>query len=116
MSLKAEKQKEKGKGKGNWDHGRQPRIHPYPPPPTKNRAVRCPHCDQVLVILIEDLPGGYRLEAARQYIGGVSAPTFHRLVKRGLIRPNRAIRHLIFPRAELERFLNDNLSENGGQP
>lgn len=35
----------------------------------------------------------------------VSKPTVHRLVKRGLLKPNRATRHLLFPIAELERFL-----------
>ena len=49
--------------------------------------------------------GALKLNEARQYLGGVSAPTLHRLIKRGLIRPNRSLRHLLFPVAELDRFL-----------
>jgi hypothetical protein len=35
----------------------------------------------------------------------------HRLIKRGLIRPNRYTRHLLFPVAELDRFLRDGQTE-----
>jgi excisionase family DNA binding protein len=35
----------------------------------------------------------------------LSEKTVRDLVKRGLIRPNRCTRHLLFPVAELERFL-----------
>jgi hypothetical protein len=103
---------QKKKGKGNWGHGRQPRLHAPPPPPVHDRAVKCPCCKQAFVVLIEELPAAFRLKDAARYIGGVSAPTFHRLIQRGLIRPNRAIRHLLFPREELDRFLRDNLSES----
>ena len=47
--------------------------------------------------------------AAREYLGGISTPTLHRLLKRGLIRANRSTRHLIFLRSELDRFLNDGM-------
>jgi len=50
--------------------------------------------------------GALKLEQARHYLGGLSIPTMHRLIKRGLLRPNRKLRHLIFTRAELDRFLN----------
>jgi hypothetical protein len=49
--------------------------------------------------------GAFKLSEARQYLGGVSVPTMHRLVKRGLLKPNRSLRHLIFTKAELDRFL-----------
>ena len=49
--------------------------------------------------------GALKLKEARQYLGGLSTPTIHRLIKRGLLRPNRALRHLIFSKAELDRFL-----------
>lgn len=50
-------------------------------------------------------PAAFKFEEARQYLGGISKATLHRLVDRGLIRPNRALRHLLFPKAELDRFL-----------
>jgi hypothetical protein len=55
--------------------------------------------------------GALKLHGARHYLGGLSVPTMHRLIHRGLLRPNRALRHLIFPVAELDRFLRDHMSE-----
>jgi len=49
--------------------------------------------------------GALKLEEARQYLGGLSKPTMYRLIKRGLLQPNRALRHIIFSRSELDRFL-----------
>jgi hypothetical protein len=56
-------------------------------------------------------PGGYKLNQARVYLGGISTPSIHRLIRRGLLRPNRNLRHLIFSRQELDRFLKDGMSE-----
>ena len=50
-------------------------------------------------------PAAYKLPEACQYLGGLSQITVRRLVNRGLLRPNRAVRHLIFSRVELDRFL-----------
>jgi excisionase family DNA binding protein len=49
--------------------------------------------------------GALKLKPAAQYLGGLSVPTMHRLVARGLLRPCRATRHLLFPKKELDRFL-----------
>jgi hypothetical protein len=49
--------------------------------------------------------GALKSPAAREYLGGISEPTLHRLIKRGLLKPNRATRHLLFPLSELDRFL-----------
>jgi hypothetical protein len=49
--------------------------------------------------------GALKLKPAAEYLGGLSVPTMHRLVQRRLLRPNRSLRHLIFPVAELDRFL-----------
>jgi hypothetical protein len=49
--------------------------------------------------------GAYKLKPAAQYIGGLSVPTMHRLIARGLLKPNRATRHLLFSKKELDRFL-----------
>ncbi len=65
---------------------------------------------------IQNLPaasrGALKQPAAREYLGGISVPTLHRLIKRGLIRPNRSTRHLLFPVVELDRFLRAGQSIN----
>ena len=38
---------------------------------------------------------------------GISKPTLDRLVRRGLIKPSRALRRPLFSRQQLERFLED---------
>jgi hypothetical protein len=50
--------------------------------------------------------GAFKLKEARQYLGGLSVPTMHRLIRKGQLKPNRQLRHLIFSRAELDRFLS----------
>jgi len=50
-------------------------------------------------------PGAFKLEQARRYLGGISAISVRRLVKRGLLKPNRKLRHLVFSKVELDRFL-----------
>jgi len=55
--------------------------------------------------------GALKLKAACEYLGGLSVPTMFRLIERGLIRPNRSLRHLLFPIAELDRFLRDGCAE-----
>jgi hypothetical protein len=57
------------------------------------------------VITPEPARGAFKLREARAYLGGLSTPTMHRLIRRGLLKPNRCLRHLIFSRAELDRFL-----------
>ena len=49
--------------------------------------------------------GALKLKDAADYLGGVSAITVRRLIKRGLIKPNLALRHILIPIAELDRFL-----------
>jgi helix-turn-helix protein len=57
------------------------------------------------------VPGALKLNDARQYLGGLSVPTMHRLIRRGLLKPNRSTRHLLFTVAELDRFLNVGMTE-----
>ena len=38
---------------------------------------------------------------------GVCDKSIRRLILRGLIRPSRALRHILIPKDELERFLRD---------
>jgi hypothetical protein len=55
-------------------------------------------------------PGALKLKEAREYLCGLSIPTMHRLIARGLLKPNRATRHLLFPISELDRFLRDGMT------
>jgi predicted site-specific integrase-resolvase len=50
--------------------------------------------------------GALKLKDAADYLGGVSTTTLRRLIKRGLIKPNRALRHVLIPVVELDRFIN----------
>jgi len=49
--------------------------------------------------------GALKLKDACRYLGGLSPITLRRLIKRGLIKPNRSLRHLLIPLTELNRFL-----------
>ena len=50
--------------------------------------------------------GAFQLHEAARYLG-VSVISVRRAIQRGLLHPNRVFRHLLFPRAELDRFLLD---------
>jgi hypothetical protein len=58
-----------------------------------------------------EIVGGFKLKPAAAYLGGLSVPTMHRLIARGLLRPNRSLRHLLFSKSELDRFLREGMSE-----
>jgi excisionase family DNA binding protein len=49
--------------------------------------------------------GALKIRDAAKYLGGVSHITVRRLIKRGLLKPNRALRHVLIPISELHRFL-----------
>jgi Helix-turn-helix domain len=49
-------------------------------------------------------PGALRTKDACQYLS-VSTPTIHRLAARGLLKPQRALRTLLWPIKELDRFI-----------
>jgi hypothetical protein len=49
--------------------------------------------------------GAYKLDEACEYLGGLAPITVRRLIARGLIKRVPAIRHLVFAKAELDRFL-----------
>ena len=51
--------------------------------------------------------GALKIKDAARYLGGVSQITVRRLIDRGLIKPNRALRHLLIPVSELDRFLTE---------
>jgi len=52
----------------------------------------------------EILPRALQLKRAAKYID-VSEMSMRRLIARGLIKPNRSLRHILIPIAELDRFL-----------
>jgi len=49
--------------------------------------------------------GALKLKDACEYLGGISPTSVRRLIKRQQLRPNRALRHILIPIAELDRFL-----------
>jgi hypothetical protein len=51
-------------------------------------------------------PAALKLKQACQYLGGISPVTLRRLIDRGLIKRNLALRHIIISVAELDRFLS----------
>jgi hypothetical protein len=55
----------------------------------------------------QELPAqaAYKLKPAAAYVGGLSVPTMMRLVRDGRLRPCRQVRHLLFLKSELDRFL-----------
>ena len=50
-------------------------------------------------------PGALKIKEAAAYLGGISQITVRRLIERGLIKPNRVLRHILISKAELDRFL-----------
>jgi len=46
-----------------------------------------------------------KLRQAAEYLG-LSTVSIRRLIKRGLIKPNRALRHILISISELDRFIN----------
>ena len=51
-------------------------------------------------------PAALKLKQACQYLGGLSPVTVRRLIDRGLIKRNPALRHIVISKAELDRFLS----------
>jgi excisionase family DNA binding protein len=49
--------------------------------------------------------GALKLKDAAKYLGGVSQITLRRQIDAGKIKPNRSLRHLLIPIAELDRWL-----------
>jgi hypothetical protein len=49
--------------------------------------------------------GALKLKDACRYLGDISSSSLRRLIDRGLLKPNRALRHILIPVAELDRFL-----------
>jgi hypothetical protein len=70
-----------------------------------NKIAEPPPAFATIPAVAPELRGALKLKPAAIYLGGLSKPTMLRLVKRGLLRPNRVTRHLIFPIKELDRFL-----------
>jgi hypothetical protein len=67
--------------------------------------------EEKIVAAPTKLVGALKLREARAYLGNLSVPTMHRLIHRGLLRPCRQVRHLIFPISELDRFLREGMSQ-----
>jgi excisionase family DNA binding protein len=50
----------------------------------------------------------YTVKETAQMLG-ISEKSVRRLIDRGLLRTSKALRHLLIPRSEIERFLRDTL-------
>jgi hypothetical protein len=50
--------------------------------------------------------GALKIKEAAEYLGGLSTISVRRLIKRGLIKPNHALRHVLISIKELDRFIN----------
>lgn len=48
-----------------------------------------------------------KLKDACAYLGGLSPSTVRRLIARGLLKPNHALRHITISREELDRFVRE---------
>jgi Helix-turn-helix domain len=46
-----------------------------------------------------------KVKDACRYLGGISPSSLRRLISRQLLKPNRALRHILIPVSELDRFL-----------
>lgn len=55
--------------------------------------------------------GALKTRAACVYLGRIHPATLARLVNRGLIRPNKMLRHNIYPIRELDRYLEAGVVE-----
>jgi hypothetical protein len=49
--------------------------------------------------------GALKLKDACAYLGGISPSSMRRLIARRLVKPIRALRHILIPIAELDRFI-----------
>ena len=63
---------------------------------TTNRVEAQPRCEKK----------GYKRAEAATYLG-ISKVTIDRLTKRGLLHPSRALRHPIYSKDDLDRFLRE---------
>ncbi len=67
----------------------------------------------VIRVTVEKM--GFKRAEAAIYLG-ITAVTIDRLTKRGLLHPSRALRHPIYSRDDLDRFLREtsgSIVENG---
>ena len=55
---------------------------------------------------------GFKRAEAAIYLG-ISKITIYRLTKRGLLHPSRALRHPIYSKDDLDRFLRETSTETG---
>jgi hypothetical protein len=67
------------------------------------KANSIPACP-VVRITVEKM--GFKRAEAAAYLG-VTAVTIDRLTKRGLLHPSRALRHPIYAKTDLDRFLQE---------
>jgi hypothetical protein len=55
--------------------------------------------------------GALKLRDACAYLGGIHPATMRRLIERGMIRPNKTFRHLLFSVDELNKVIEEGMVE-----
>jgi len=63
--------------------------------------------DKINQDTLKTAAGAFKLKSACQYLGGISEITLRRLIARGLVKPNRSLRHILIAKSELDRFLTN---------
>jgi hypothetical protein len=72
----------------------------------KTRARRASSAQKPTATAAADYqPAALKIRPAARYLGGLSVPTMHRLIRRGELTPLRKIHTLLFTIEELDRFL-----------
>jgi hypothetical protein len=56
-------------------------------------------------------PAALKYPEACRYLGGIHQATLRRMVARGLVRPNKMLRTVLFPVEELQRVLREGMVE-----
>jgi hypothetical protein len=51
--------------------------------------------------------GAFKIRPACRYVGGISEISMRRQIEKGNIKPCRNLRHLLIPKAELDRWLEE---------
>jgi hypothetical protein len=62
-------------------------------------------------VLADTEPAALKYPEACRYLGGIHVATLRRMVERGLVRPNKMLRTVLFPVAELQRALREGMVE-----
>jgi predicted urease superfamily metal-dependent hydrolase len=77
----------------------------------KRAKQKAPKQSKIVNIDTPVAKGALKMRDACAYLGGIHPATLRRLIERGLIRPNKVFRHLLFPVDELNRVIKEGMIE-----